>query len=138
MRFSKAIPIPGTQKLHAFISSCCGAKISKIFSFATTSISYQVISKGEMLNFRDMNGYVISMYNEKWWLSYVLGENEVKVTFLHPSGPSPSFSYPLTPDVLRIPSSDTIYKMNPITPTGRVNILPVEEKKKIAEIMNLF
>ncbi|GBL80081.1 hypothetical protein AVEN_29089-1 [Araneus ventricosus] len=134
-RFSKAIPIPGTQKLHAFIPSCCGAKISKTFSFAT---SYQVISKGEILNFRDMNGYVISMYNEKWWLSYVLGENKVKVTFLHPSGPSPSFLYPLTPHVLWIPSSDIIYKMNPITPTGRVNILPVEEKKKIAEIMNLF
>ncbi|GBL69731.1 hypothetical protein AVEN_199689-1 [Araneus ventricosus] len=121
-----------------FISSCCGAKISKTFSFATTSISYQVISKGEMLNFRDMNGYVISMYNKKWWLSYILGENEVKVTFLHPSGHSPSFSYPLTHDVLWIPSSDIVYKINPITPTGRVNILPAEEKKKIAEIMNLF
>ncbi|GBN94496.1 hypothetical protein AVEN_228037-1 [Araneus ventricosus] len=121
-----------------FISSCCGAKITKTFSFATTSISYQVISKGEMLNFRDMNDYVISMYNEKWWLSYIFGENEVKVTFLHPSGHSPSFSYPLTHDVLWIPSSDIIYKMNPITPTGRVNVLPAEEKKKIAEIMNLF
>ncbi|GBL83028.1 hypothetical protein AVEN_165263-1 [Araneus ventricosus] len=84
-----------------------------------------------------MNGYVISMYNEKWWLSYVLGENVVKVTFFHPSGPSPSFLHPLTPDVLWIPSSDIIYKMNPITPTGRVNILPVEEKKKIKEIHNL-
>ncbi|GBM23230.1 hypothetical protein AVEN_68641-1 [Araneus ventricosus] len=121
-----------------FISSCCGAKITKTFSFATTSISYQVISKGEMLNFRDMNDYVISMYNEKWWLSYILGENEVKVTFLHPSGHSPSFSYPLTHDVLWIPSSDIIYKMNPITPTGCMNVLPAEEKKKIAEIMNLF
>ncbi|GBM91796.1 hypothetical protein AVEN_271618-1 [Araneus ventricosus] len=81
------------------------------------------------------------MYNEKWWLSYVLGkneENEVKVTFLHPSGPSPSFLYPLTPDVLWIPSFDVIYKVNPIAPTGRVYILPVEEKKKFAEIMNPF
>ncbi|GBM15531.1 hypothetical protein AVEN_8916-1 [Araneus ventricosus] len=119
--------------------SCCGAKINiKTFSFATTSTSYQVIPKGEMLSFRDMNGYVISMCNEKWWLSYVLGKNEVKVTFLHPSGPSPSFSYPLTPDVLWIPSFDIIYKLIPITPNGRVYILPVEEKKKIAEIMNLF
>ncbi|GBO35924.1 hypothetical protein AVEN_117305-1 [Araneus ventricosus] len=77
-----------------------------------------------------MNGYVISMYNEKWWLSYVLGENEVKVTFLHPSEPSPSFSYPLTLDVLWIPSSDIIYKVNSITPTGRMNILPIEKKEK--------
>ncbi|GBM68997.1 hypothetical protein AVEN_55425-1 [Araneus ventricosus] len=91
-----------------------------------------------MLNFRDMNGYVNSMCNEKWWLSYVLGKNEVEVTFLHPSGPSPSFSYPLTPDVLWIPRSDIIYKVNPITPTGRVYILPFEEKKKFAEIMYLF
>ncbi|GBN27145.1 hypothetical protein AVEN_172053-1 [Araneus ventricosus] len=136
--FRKAIPISGTQKLHAFILSCCGAKINKTFSFATTSTSYQVISKGEMLDFRDMNGYAISMYNEKWWLSYVLGENEVKVTFLHPSEPSPSFSYPLTLDVLWIPSSDIIYKVNSVTPTGRMNILPVEKKKKITEIMNLF
>ncbi|GBO10143.1 hypothetical protein AVEN_246706-1 [Araneus ventricosus] len=91
-----------------------------------------------MLTFRDMNGYVIPMYNEKWWLSYVFGKNEVKVTFHHPPGPSPSFSYPLTPYVLWIPSSDIIYKLNSITPTGHIYILPVEEKKKIAELMDLF
>ncbi|GBL78556.1 hypothetical protein AVEN_65158-1 [Araneus ventricosus] len=68
-RFKSGYPNTRDQKLHAFIPSCYGAKINtKTFSFATTSTSYQVISKGEMLNFRDMNGYVISIYNEKWWL----------------------------------------------------------------------
>ncbi len=62
-------------------------------------------------------------------------ENEVKVTFLHPSGPSPSFTYPLTPDVLWISSSDIIYKVNPITPTGRVYTLSIEENKKITKIL---
>ncbi|GBM52467.1 hypothetical protein AVEN_36318-1 [Araneus ventricosus] len=52
------------------------------------------------------------------------------------NGASPSFSYPLTPNVLWIPSSDIIYRVNPITSTGHVYILPVEEK--IAEIMNFF
>ena len=63
-------------------------------------------------------------------------ENEVKVTFLHPPGPAPSFSFPKTVDVLWIPSTDVLCKANPTTPTGRVYMLPDEEKLKIAEIYN--
>lgn len=143
-RFNQAMPIPGTQKLHAFIPSSCGEKIyAKAFSFSSSSTNYRVISSEETLKFKDMNGYVISIYNERWWLSYVLEKNEevneVKVTFLHPPGPSPSFSFPSTPDVLCIPYSDIIYKTNPITPTGRgrAYTLPVDEKKKIAQIVRL-
>lgn len=54
-------------ELHAFIPSCCCETTinTETFSFATASTSYQVISKREMLNFKDMNSYAISTYNEK-------------------------------------------------------------------------
>lgn len=139
-RFSQAQPISGTQKLHAFVPSSCGTKIdAKTFSFAPSADSYQIIPHGETVHFDDMNGYVISIYNNRWWLCYILEKNEkaeIKVTFLHPPGPSPSFSYPSVPDVLWISIADVIYKVNPITPTGRTYILSTNEKKKIAEIVS--
>ena len=74
--------------------------------------------------------------NKKWWFKLYTGKNEeigeVKVTFLHPSGPSLSFSYPIVYDILWIFSTDVISKVNHSTPTSSVYILSTEEIKKIA------
>ena len=57
-----------------------------------------------------------------WWLGYVFekGEehDEVKITFLHPCGPAPSFSYLRHADVLWLSVVDILARVNPVTPTG--------------------
>ena len=63
----------------------------------------------------------------------------VKVSFLHPNGPSRSFRYPHRPDILNIPLSDILTKVDPRTVTGRVYTLTPKgsqdalEKLKIAK-----
>ena len=73
------------------------------------------------------------IYDGEWWLACVLevdAENgEVKVTFLHPCGPSRSFKYPSVPDILVVPTTDLLTKVNPRTTTGRVYTLTQRENK---------
>ena len=66
------------------------------------------------------------MHDGEWWLACVLEvdvENaEIRVTFLHPRGPSQSFidKYPSVPDILVVQTTDLLTKVNPRTTTGRV------------------
>ena len=52
---------------------------------------------------------------------------EVTVTFLHPHGPSKSFHYPSTPDILTLHISDLLTSVDPNTSTGRCYILTAKE-----------
>lgn len=73
------------------------------------------------------------MYNDnEWWLGCVLGveDNEVKISFLEPHGPAPSFKYPRSPDVLVLNKADVLTKVDPTTQTGRVYNLSVVECSK--------
>lgn len=138
-RLSQAVAVPGTRKLHAFIPSTCGTKVkTKIFSDSSLSETHAIIDVREKLDFEKLTGYIVSLYNDAWWLCYILDkntdENEIKVTFLHPPGPARSFIYPSVPDVLWISSTDVICKVNPTTQTGRTYTLLPEETNKIGKM----
>ena len=64
------------------------------------------------------------MYGGSWWLAYVLNtlsdSSEVELNFLHPHGPSKSFSYPSRPDVLVISIHDILTIVDPKTVIGRM------------------
>lgn len=142
-QYSKTVAIPGTQKLHAFVPTKCRTKVTvKSFSSAPTSTIFPVATYAKRLGFSDISGYVVAVYGGKWYLSYVLAKNEdvnkIKVTFLYPQGPSPSFSYPTRSDILWIPSSNVVCKVNPITPTGRTYSLQGNEVRKVEEIVQEF
>lgn len=126
-RLSKCVTIPGTQKHHAFIPiPLIKSKIKvKIFSESIESTTVKVTSALlHRLQITEICGYITIFYENNWWVAYVLAkeesENEVKVSFLHPAGPSTSFSYPSPQDVLWLPLSYVLCKVNPVTPTGRV------------------
>ena len=61
----------------------------------------------------------------------------VKVSFLHPNGPSRSFRYPYTPDILNIPLSDILTKVDPRTVTGRVYTLTPKESRDALEKLKI-
>ena len=77
------------------------------------------------------------MFDGQWWLALVLEtdkENaEVKVMFLHPQGPFRSFKCPTQPDILVVPSSDILTKVNAKTATGHTYSLSRKESKLATE-----
>ncbi len=52
---------------------------------------------------------------------------EVSVSFLHPCGPSPSFTYPRCTDILSIQSTDVLTLVDVSTSTGRTYTLSTKE-----------
>jgi hypothetical protein len=90
-----------------------------------------------MIELKDITGFVRCMYGDFWWLGYVLSiseeTNHMKVSFLHPHGPSASYIYPTTPDILWLPQSAILAKVNPSTATGCAYTLTSEETEKAAE-----
>jgi hypothetical protein len=83
------------------------------------------------VSIKDAKGYVAVIYDSAWWVGYVLKTDpelqEVTVTFLHPHGPSKSFSYPDPADVLTVHISDLLTSVDLKTYTGRTYILTDKE-----------
>ena len=59
--------------------------------------------------------------------------NEVRVTFLHPHGPSRSFKYPHIQNILNIPISDILTRVDPRTTTGRVYTITQKDSRAASE-----
>ena len=73
------------------------------------------------------------MISGGWLVFFKQVNDEVKVSFLHPNGPSRSFRYPHRPDILNISLSDIITKVDPRTVTGRVYTLTPKERRDASE-----
>lgn len=133
-RFEEALTIKGTQQLHAFIPINESTLSVKHFSGNEQGLEVEVAKPLHTLKLEDITGYVTTVYDKKWWLGYVLEKNEeldeVKITFLHPSGPATSFSYPRQADVLWVSVVDILKNVNPVTPTGRTYVLGQSDVKE--------
>ena len=69
----------------------------KPYSYSPKSTTVKISTHRELLSMAELSGYVICEYNSLWWLALVMetcDNDEIKVQFLHPSGPSPSISFP--------------------------------------------
>ena len=134
-RFLTSKAIEGTQQLHAFVSMpYCKTKIkAQEYSFASSETTFSVssISLKELLEWEKIRGYVTCEYDGKWWLAYGLEQcqstREIKVKFLHPSGPATSFSFPRKDDVLTVPHGAILSAVSPVTATGRTYTLTETE-----------
>ena len=69
-------------------------------------------------------------------LQVVADESRVRVTFLHPHGPSNSFKYPGVEDVKTIPTADVLTIADPRTRTSRTYTLLKKESKLASERLN--
>lgn len=145
-RFELSRQIAGTQKLHAFIP----ISRSKTELHVKEYSSLQTATKVRISNtpiedfpcFDDINGFVTCAYDGKWWLAYVLEKlsraDEVKLKFLHPAGPSQSFTYPPQTDELIIPCKTLLTKVSPTTATGRTYSLTSKEMNNALTKLNFF
>ena len=83
-----------------------------------------------------LSEYVACTYDEKWWIGVIDEvsevEQDVKINFLHPSGPSPCFQWPRRLDVCWVPITDIICQIQaPVTATGRIYKISEEDCRKI-------
>lgn len=143
-RLSKSVRIKGTQKLHAFIPiplSNSQIKV-KIFSDSNVSTTEKNTALQDRLKINEVSGYITIVYDNNWWLAYVLekkeSKEEVNVSFLHPAGPSTNFSYPRLQDILWLPVTHVLCKVNPVTPTGRTYNLSEKELHQTTEAFKDF
>ena len=60
-------------------------------------------------------------------LEVIQEDSVVKLTFLHPHGPSSSFKYPEIQDIRTVPMDDIITHVDPRTRTGSVYTLLKKE-----------
>lgn len=133
-RFEAATTIKGTQQFHSYTPVSETRVLVKSHSFSEVS-SVEIVSADDTdadLDTNDIVGFVTCQYSDKWWLGCVLGVegDEVKISFLEPHGPSPSFKYPQFTDILVVHKSEVLTKVDPTTATGRVYRLTDLETKK--------
>jgi hypothetical protein len=110
---------------------------TKMYSASNYKENHVISVLKDMIELKDIKGFVTCMYDTFWWLGCVLSvseeSNDVKVSFLHPHGPSASYMYPATPHILRLPQSAILAKVSPNTATGHTYTLTTEETKLTAE-----
>jgi hypothetical protein len=113
--------------MHTFLPIRNCLLLAKRFSASSESTEYSTMSDLiDRIQLQDNTGFVISVYDSSWWLwcetSVDENTNEVKITFVHPHGPSRSFIYPLCPDIPNIPRTAVLIKGDPRTAMGCVLI----------------
>ena len=136
--------ITGTQKLHAFLA-IPNSKVevmTKEYSLAACHVNERVslFPSKELIPMEQIQNYVTCEYDGRWWLALVLETTnetkEVKVNFLHPAGPSPSFNFPRREDTLVVPQESILTKVSPTTATGRTYQLSNEEMNEASKCLN--
>ncbi len=89
-----------------------------------------------------ISGFVTCLRDGQWWLACVLQvhveNSRVKLTFLHPHGPSNSFKYPAVQDIHTVPVKHVLGTVDPRTRTGRTYTLLKKETKFVSETMYHF
>ena len=142
-RFADALTVTGTQRLHSFVpvpGSSCMMRVRE-YSAQTNSDVVKVTRGHDLVNLPDIAGsYITCTYDNQWWLAYVpmvlLESDEANVSFLHPAGPSPSFSFPRRPDTLTIGRKQILTRVEPVTATGRVYRLSSSEMTAASVLNN--
>lgn len=124
-RLEAAETVSGTHNFHAYLplATTRNHLTVKRYSNAVSSTTVRLANLRELIPRNEISGYIICEYDQQWWLAFVLERiderHEVKVRFLHPAGPSPSFTFPKINDDLVIAHGHVIMAVNPTTPTGR-------------------
>ena len=136
---SRSRTITGTRSLHAFIPKTTDTMTTKRFSLSTTSKNVKVMKERGELEMEEVSGYVICIHNNQWWLGCVLEKDlenvQVKLSLLHPSGPSRSFWYPRTPEIVTVPLFRVVLLVEPRTTTGRTYTIPQNVSKAASAIL---
>ena len=130
-RFQLSRTIPGTRKLHSFVPISSSTVEVRYYSASDASRKERVTLAKNDIPPESIAGFVTCLYEGNWWLACVLevcsDTKKVKLTFLHPQGPSNSFKYPEPRNIHNIPMDDILTLVDPRTRSGRVYSLTKKE-----------
>ena len=133
-RFEKSQNIPGTRSLHSFIPISTNTLQTRRYSESEEFREQRVTQVDDDL---EIDEYVTCVHSAKWWLAHVLEvdkENaEVRVTLMHPCGPSHSYKYPSKPNTRLLPLSSLLVKVDAHTITGRTYTISPKDKKRTVD-----
>lgn len=123
-RLEEAKTVKGTQQFHYYKPKNETRVLVKPYSFAN-DFQEEIVSENDVgsdLDSSDIVGFITCVYDTKCWLGCVIGTEgeDIKISFLEPHGPSTSFKFPRSPDILFVNKSDVLTKVDPTTQTGRV------------------
>ena len=94
--------IPGTRKYHSYIPISSNTVKVAYYLGSSTFKEEKVTLGSNDLPIESITAFVTCSSEHKWWLACVietiLNESSVKLTFLHPHGPSSSYKYPAHED----------------------------------------
>ena len=140
-RFHHSRTIPGTRKLHSFIPTSKSKVRVRSYSASETSRDERVTLRMNDLQPESIAGFVTCLCDGDWWLACVLEisqeSGQVKLTFLHPHGPSSSYKYPGNEDIRTVPMDHILTQVDPRTRTGRVYTLSKKEIKTASEKLQM-
>ena len=113
----------------------------KAYSRSQFSEVAKVSNHRDPIPIHGINGYVVCAYGGAWWLAFVMEvystNNEAKLKFLHPAGPSHSFKFPSRDDILIVSHTDILMTANPTIPAGRVYQLSNAEIEEASHLFGL-
>ena len=141
-RYQKGSTVVGTCSFHHFYPLAEKVVAYKRLSDETSAGShcFYVASPSYTLADLPAMSYVACKYDEQWWVEVVLeadrASNDIKITFMHPHGPSDSFFWPSKDDVCWMQPSPVIFKLNPpTTSNGRSYKIDTEEFDNIGILL---
>ena len=135
--FTNLTQFLGMRKLHSFVPISNSKVRVSYYSASDTSREEKVTLRTNDLPPESIVGFVTCLCDRKWWLACVLEiiqeDSQVKLTFLHPHGPSSSHKYPATQDIRTVPMDNILTLVDPRTRTGRVYTLSKKETATASE-----
>ena len=123
-RFQLSHTISGTRKLHSFVPISNRTVEVRHYSASDASRKERVTLAKKWHSLESIAGFVTCLYEGNPWLACVLevcsDTKKVKLTFLHPQGPSNLFKSPEARNIHNIPMDDILTLVDPRTRSGRV------------------
>ena len=120
-RYASANTVPGTRSFHHFATDGVGMlkfkRVSDDQSFCGEH-NFLCASSDILLNTSDvpLMSYVSCIYDCRWWIGLVIEidakQNDLKINFLHPCGPSKFFHWPSREDACWVPISHLMFKIS--------------------------
>lgn len=129
-RFTNVQTLPGTRSFHNYlpIDDIGTVEARRISSDETAAIVFNLFNTQQiyLVKLEDLTPgcFIGCTYDSLWYFGMVrevnIEEQDVTVQFLHPHGPSPSFSWPKREDVCAVPIPHVLAIVEPPkTMTGR-------------------
>ena len=140
-RYAKGNTVHGTRSFHYFSSNQIGTvsykRTSSDEKYSGTHCFFLAAQRYTMDQLPSLS-YVACDYDHRLWIGIILEKNDsdgdIKVNFLHPSGPSKLFYWPAKQDHCWVPLDHVVYKLgSPIlsSSTARRYRFPEEDMKSV-------